>query len=1620
MSSSNPQKVSAVARPQQYNAQMSAHLPQQHPTRLHVNSRPKDSPKPRQKSAVLSVIASLPPSSRSSSSSSSLLSSCSSISSPSPTASTSEPNASGSSPNMSTPNASTSTKSSVAHGITSSSSSSKSAFHTGHRAASGTLDRIAALPISAAARVQESDLSPRQNVQRGSDGRASTSGTSVIRHVNGQIARSSSSSKPYPRTGRTPTGQVTPIQSVIVPTQLAQPALSKGPFVSRPSAQLSPGNQISAINQVQNAGVSRQTPPQSTQPPLTPAENSPAHVHTLPPHRVHTNSAAESPNSILTNVGSDSLNGSHPKILQPAQQSATRGNYHTQPLSRPLSHVLITSTPPQAATPSRALTGSRSWRVEASSAQKPEASRCQVASHAPVATASSAATPSSLAQNAIPNSSPRSPATLLHSGTALSSSPKTQSVPTQAGTDPLVPARPATPTHPEGLARLRPQAQPQSSAASAPNGILSKPDAGSNGSLLPTQSASAVVNNRVASASASNVNPNIWNDPRGSFLTSTEPVNYESLLANKRKVTPVSVVSCLTLTEEELDNLIVDHVEEQCLPLVISDLHKTAAWSSDLFNLEKYQHLASDRGLEGEAVGARNLTDGKKRVIPVTEFLAHCNNVKEYSPNQTEKLYGEELPCPAAWKQALDAMVHPRLQYHGEHDLSSSLSSNARSVSLACRFGPGRTCLPLHRSLCSSLTQDLMVWSDPEASSIWMIANPEDADAVDQYISSKGGDPQAETFSPRPKELISAPFPVFCCEQKLGDLVLVPSRATHMVVNTGGRTMTVAWSRTTADTLSSALFAELPLYQRYCRREKHHVKSVIEETLIKYTKQIESHADTALELLPETFRDLCKLLEMYDAIITDEYVPEWRDIVREGSVDSYVECDFCGVDILHGYFECSAGETLCTLCYCQGRLCGCSDAAETLKPRQHWRTFGDRLQIRNRAAQVLLKVKPDLALEKEPATDDDEERDSESSESAPWAVKLLKEETMREEEWPFAFLAAFRLYNIRQTAGWQSKMGTCRLCKAALDVTQRRYCKPCRHSYCHGCLLHRLKIHPVHTFAQDNAEHFHNYHRKNSVLDYKEWLQDPLLYRVQARAHFALMEAARIYMRCTPINEKCRIGFLDVTPEHPHGLSGKLDLKKPRKDAKDKAKDAAASASAPASASTISTPISRKRQSDVLQAPSAPSPRDVMGKRARLDTPPDVEAMDEEEIALLTPNDHAVSSVRIDPAPTRSTISTLRAATDRTIASSTSQNKGVASSVPTVESGIRKFVLRAGGAVPISPTTPTSSVSSSSSATKATTSAPASLNVQGNSQVIAETPPKLPSTAAQSQLTATSIVHLSKGSASSPPSAPIVAKELVATSAPTAAAATAPGPKTAMTSLADPAQADAATVPASAQRAVVQPATVPQALESRSEGTVPALVAQVIERGKAGVESSRAATSVAASSTGTGTSSHRPAMTTADAVGSVLSTLDATNLRVITEVLRIFCNSMKELHAEAAEENRKSRAEQAVVQTKQAEELRQMREMLVAQSKELREMKEKQREAEAKHVDAMSQVSRKLDVTEEKVDQVHGMFQGLMDDIERGARAQLEENESMQAGEPIVIDAASSRFSSLTPNSNAQ
>lgn len=132
-----------------------------------------------------------------------------------------------------------------------------------------------------------------------------------------------------------------------------------------------------------------------------------------------------------------------------------------------------------------------------------------------------------------------------------------------------------------------------------------------------------------------------------------------------------------------------------------------------------------------------------------------------------------------------------------------------------CYLGIGDTFTPCHKDLCASSGHNLMCYTEKGGSSFWFMTATSSANAAAEYFSTKlGQELDHENHVITVEELAKAPFKVYITEQKLGDLVLVPPRSCHQVVNSGGITIKTSWSRMTLEGLFLALRYELPLYRR--------------------------------------------------------------------------------------------------------------------------------------------------------------------------------------------------------------------------------------------------------------------------------------------------------------------------------------------------------------------------------------------------------------------------------------------------------------------------------------------------------------------------------------------------------------------------------------------------------------------------------------------------------------------------------------------------------------------------------------------------------------------------------------------------------------------------------------
>lgn len=134
---------------------------------------------------------------------------------------------------------------------------------------------------------------------------------------------------------------------------------------------------------------------------------------------------------------------------------------------------------------------------------------------------------------------------------------------------------------------------------------------------------------------------------------------------------------------------------------------------------------------------------------------------------------------------------------------------------MLCYIGYADTYTPCHKDLCASTGHNVMCYTEDDGSSIWFMTISTDATKVGKYFQTAlHTEIDWEHDVITKEQFANGPFTVFVAEQKLGDLVLVPPRSYHQVINCGGLTIKMSWSRMTLQGLTTALYHELPLYRR--------------------------------------------------------------------------------------------------------------------------------------------------------------------------------------------------------------------------------------------------------------------------------------------------------------------------------------------------------------------------------------------------------------------------------------------------------------------------------------------------------------------------------------------------------------------------------------------------------------------------------------------------------------------------------------------------------------------------------------------------------------------------------------------------------------------------------------
>ncbi|KAI0637005.1 hypothetical protein C8Q77DRAFT_1051081 [Trametes polyzona] len=448
------------------------------------------------------------------------------------------------------------------------------------------------------------------------------------------------------------------------------------------------------------------------------------------------------------------------------------------------------------------------------------------------------------------------------------------------------------------------------------------------------------------------------------------------------------------------------------VPLVVEDWHRHESWSHDIFNLEWLLRSSGD-----QTISVRNMHDREDRDMTLADFVSVSRGQPTHVVSgERERLYWKDADCPPPWRHWLleSGAVPPAILPKSPDDYLGYLPPSESVETLLCYMGIGDTYTAAHKDLCSSSGHNLMCFSENNGSSFWFLTASEDAALVAKHFHKKfGQELDWETHVTTLDELGGAPFKVYVVEQKVGDLVLVPPRSCHQVVNSGGLAMKISWSRMTLDNLESALHVELPIYRRVCRPEQYRVKTTVYRSMLHLTDALQgslSAMRTSAEDSPTRAQKLKRIVQLFDEVLREEFAAchrklahvfqsgtsaGWRmtrkvanetdpnspssgasftiqppAVFQEQRDDNKAKrhaqscnfaCDFCGADIFQSFFECERcvaphsdyEKTGDGLHICPGCYVeGRICECEKMQPIQ-CRPFADLVSDRNDAAKVV-------------------------------------------------------------------------------------------------------------------------------------------------------------------------------------------------------------------------------------------------------------------------------------------------------------------------------------------------------------------------------------------------------------------------------------------------------------------------------------------------------------------------------------------------------------------------------------------------------------------------------------------------------------------------------------------
>ncbi|KAG6867781.1 hypothetical protein C0993_011156, partial [Termitomyces sp. T159_Od127] len=320
--------------------------------------------------------------------------------------------------------------------------------------------------------------------------------------------------------------------------------------------------------------------------------------------------------------------------------------------------------------------------------------------------------------------------------------------------------------------------------------------------------------------------------------------------------------------------------DETGVPCIIYDLHRHANWPEHYFQASWLKKHGP------KEISVRNVYNLADRTMLLDDFIEQSRRTasKSASLKDKESLYSKDVKCPELWEgQLREAELIPSFLLPGDDE---DLLPPQHVDTFKCHIGIGDTFTRCHQDLCASSGHDLMCYTEGNGSSFWFMTQGKDAPKALRYLEDLKRENGHEDHALTVQQLAKAPFTIYVAEQKLGDLVLIPPRSCHQVVNFGGLTIKTSWSRMVMKGLEAAYYHELPMYRRVCWPEKYRVKSLIylnllkrREALASLTSKSKDQASVMLQKNKQLLRSTEQLLKLFGSVLLEESPPRNRQLL---------------------------------------------------------------------------------------------------------------------------------------------------------------------------------------------------------------------------------------------------------------------------------------------------------------------------------------------------------------------------------------------------------------------------------------------------------------------------------------------------------------------------------------------------------------------------------------------------------------------------------------------------------------------------------------------------------------------------------------------------------------------